>query len=103
MKIYRLFPMIWYNSREQEHRTVYGIEPDPPPAEAWLLANTRCDRADCKDPLYTEHRCYTQILLNGHPVTFNYLPEWLNQLFENGYALQDTTPEPNKFFYIVLN
>jgi hypothetical protein len=107
MKIYRVFPMIWYSSREQAHRTVYGIEPEPErSSQEWLNTNVRCARPDCKDPLYIDDCCYTQILLNGNPVTWRCLPEWLTTIMANGYSLYGDgaeMPKPNKSFYIVLN
>jgi len=108
MKIYRIFPMIWYNSREQAHRTVYGIEPEPERgSQEWLNTNVRSARADSKDPLYMEDRCYAQVLLNSEPVTWRLIPEWLTLIMANGYSLYGDgateVPKPNKSFYIVLN
>lgn len=98
--LYRLYPMIWYNCRMQEHNTVYGITPAPP-AGTWLASNVRYDSADYDDPLHVNQRCYTQILYQGNPVTWNLLTEWLNTAIEQGFSLQGSEmPRPNVTFYI---
>jgi hypothetical protein len=101
--IYRLYPMIWYNCRLQQHQTVYGITPEPA-ANTYLGSNYRCDSADSKDPLYTDSRHYYQILTNQHPVTWTTLLDWLNTAMAEGVTLQGTKmPKPNQTFYIVAN
>jgi hypothetical protein len=98
--LYRLYPMIWYNCRMQEHNTVYGITPAPP-AGTWLSSNVRCDSAEHQDPLYVNNRTYTQILYHGQPVTWNQLTEWLNDAMGQGFSLQGVEmPRPNVTFYI---
>ena len=100
--IYRLYPMIWYNSRMQQHETVYGITPEPA-AGTWLSSNYRCDSANTKDPLYVNNRHYYQILSDKQPVKWTTLLEWLNAAITEGVALQGTEmPKPNQSFYITL-
>ena len=100
--IYRLYPMIWYNSRMQQHETVYGITPEPA-AATWLSSNYRCDSANTKGPLYVNNRNYYQILSDKQPVTWTTLLEWLNAAIAEGAALQGTEmPKPNQSFYITL-
>lgn len=99
--IFRLYPMVWYNYRMQEHRTVYGILPAPPTG-TWLASNTRCESAEHNDPLYVENRTYQQILFNGNPVTWSNLMDWLNEAMAQGATLQGTEmPRPNQTFYIL--
>ena len=101
--IYRLYPMIWYNCRLQQHQTVYAITPEPVTG-TWLGSNYRCDSADSKDPLYIDNRHYYQILNNQQPVTWTNLLEWLNATMAEGATLQGTEmPKPNQTFYIVAN
>jgi hypothetical protein len=100
--IYRLYPMIWYNSRMQQHESVYGITPEPA-AGTWLSSNYRCDSANTKDPLYVNNRHYYQILSNKQPVTWTTLLDWLNAGMAEGVALQGTEmPKANQSFYITL-
>jgi len=98
--IFRLYPMIWYNYRIQEHNTVYGISPAPP-AGTWLASNVQCESAEWNDPLYVNQRTYTQVLYKGSPVTWTRLMDWLNEGIEQGVTLQGAEmPRPNQTFYI---
>lgn len=96
--IYRITPMVWYNSRLQQHQTVYGIHPQP------ADISYRCESADTNDPLYIDNRHYNQILLDGSAVTWYHLPEWINSIMTAGYTLFPSAtaemPKPNQSFYI---
>jgi hypothetical protein len=100
--IFRFTPMIWYDVREQSHKTVFGIKPEP---SADSPIKYRCESADRRDPMYIDNRHYHQVLdLQGKPITWEKLPEYINFLLENNFQLFPLSkaefPRPNQSFYI---
>lgn len=93
--------MVWYNSRLQQHQTVYSISPEPRDS----FIKYRCESADRGDPLYADNRHYYQILFpDGSPVTWQKLPEWISAIMQEAITLfpadKAEFPKPNQSFYI---